>query len=131
KSQPVGLANLMDWLGDTIDSHPEIFFIPPSGDSRKWVALPSPTLAALAAAYYLRRMGNHVVVLNDGPAEESLAPFGERALPLAHRLARYKENLAAMGVLFSPGSLTAWTGEPFHHVLDLESAPANGWDQLV
>lgn len=131
KSQPVGLHQLMDWLGDTIDSHPEIFFIPPSGDSRKWVALPSPTLAALSAAYYLRRMGNHVVVLNDGPAEESLAPFGERALPLAHRLALYKENLAAMGVLFSPGSLTAWAGEPFHHVLDLESAPANGWDQLV
>ena len=50
KSQPVGLAKLMDWLGDTIDSHPEIFFIPPSGDSRKWVALPSPTLAALSAA---------------------------------------------------------------------------------
>ena len=131
KSQPVGLANLMDWLGDTFDSHPEIFFIPPSGDSRKWVALPSPTLAALSAAYYLRRMGNHVVVLNDGPAEASLAPFGERALPLAHRLARYKENLASMGVLFFPGSLTAWTGEPFHQVLDLESAPANGWDQLV
>ena len=72
------------------------------------MALPSPTLAALSAAYYLRRMGNHVVVLNDGPAEASLAPFGERALPLAHRLARYKENLVSMGVLFSPGSLTAW-----------------------
>lgn len=131
KGEPVGLDKLLDWLGDTIDSHPEIFFIPPSGDSRKWVALPAPTLAALSAAYYLRRMGNHVVVFGDGPAEEALAPFGERALPLAGRLSRYKENLAAMGVLFSPEGLPAWTGEPFHQVLDLESAPGKGWDQLV
>ena len=89
KSQPVGLAKLMDWLGDTIDSHPEIFFIPPSGTGRKWVALPSPTLArpgrrllpagAWATTWWF---------CHDGPAEASLAPFGERALPLAHRLAR-------------------------------------------
>ena len=131
REEPVGLPQLMDWLGGTIDQHPEIFFIPPSGDSRKWVALPAPALAGLSAAYYLRRMGNHVVVFGDRPPQETLAPFGERAASLAGRLSRYKENLAAMGVQFAQGGLDSWEGPAFHQVVDLEGAPKQGWDQLV
>ena len=47
---PVAVHRVMDWLGKTISSHPEIFFIQPSGDSKKWIALQLPTLANLTAA---------------------------------------------------------------------------------
>ena len=97
---PVAVHRVMDWLGKTISSHPEIFFIQPSGDSKKWIALQLPTLANLTAAYYLRRMGNHVVVCQSVPAGEVLAPYGERAASLAGPLGEYLDDLSYMGVLF-------------------------------
>ena len=120
----MAVHRVMDWLGKTISSHPEIFFIQPSGDSKKWIALQLPTLANLTAAYYLRRMGNHVVVCQSVPAGEVLAPYGERAASLAGPLGEYLDDLSYMGVLFEEKCLedlqqatlsirrSAWRGLP-------------------
>lgn len=129
---PVAVHRVMDWLGKTISSHPEIFFIQPSGDSKKWIALQLPTLANLTAAYYLRRMGNHVVVCQSVPAGEILAPYGERAASLAGPLGEYLENLAYMGVLFEEKSLEdLQQAYSFHQALCLERSPQRDWDSLL
>ena len=121
----------MDWLGKTISSHPEIFFIQPSGDSKKWIALQLPTLANLTAAYYLRRMGNHVVVCQSVPAGRSW-PYGERAVSLAGPLGEYLDDLSYMGVLFEEKSLEdLQQAYSFHQALCLERSPQRDWDSLL
>ncbi len=119
---PVAAHRVMDWLGETISDHPEIFFIPPSGDSRKWIALERPTMASLSAAYYLRRMGNHVVFFHSGDPEELLAPYGAEAVrTMAAPLGQYLENLQHMGALFEPGPMEErGKGYSFHQTLCLE-----------
>ena len=132
REEPVGLPQLMDWLGGTIDQHPEIFFIPPFGGQPEvggpcrplpWRACPPPiTCGAWATTWWSSETAL---------PRRTLAPFGERAASLAGRLSRYKENLAAMGVQFAQGGLDSWEGPAFHQVVDLEGAPKQGWDQLV
>ena len=89
-----------------------------------WIALQRPTLANLTAAYYLRRMGNHVVVCQSVPAGEILAPYGERAASLAGPLGEYLDDLSYMGVLFEEKSLEdLQQAYSFHQALCLESLP--------
>lgn len=92
---------VMHWLGADIGRHPEIFFIPPSGDSGRWVAIEEVTITGLAAAYYLRRMGNHVVIFKTKKAQDILVPWGQETVGVMRRpLASYMDHLTYMGVVF-------------------------------
>lgn len=94
EGEGVSADYIMHWLGADIGKHPEIFFVPPSGDSRKWIAVEGITIAGLTAAYYLRRMGNHVVVFKKSGAEDTLTSS----------MKAYADHLAYMGVIFEDGS---------------------------
>lgn len=118
---PVAAHRILHWMGQTISAQPEIFFVPPRGDSRKWIALERPAIAALTAAYYLRRMGNHVVVFRDKPAAEILAPYGADLVErMAGPLETYRQNLMHMGVEFETGGPDTPSDRPaFTLTLDL------------
>ena len=130
---PVAVHRIIHWMGQTISAQPEIFFVPPRGDSRKWIALAHPTLASLAAAYYLRRMGNHVVVFRDKPAADVLAPYGaELAGVMAGPLETYRQNLAHMGVEFTPDSPDAPADRPaFALTLDLQGPGSHDLEDVL
>ena len=101
KANGVSAAKIMHWLGADIGRHPEIFFIPPSGDSKRWIAIEEVTMTGLAAAYYLRRMGHHVVIFQRKEAPHVLAPWGQGAVDtMEGPLASYMDHLAYMGVVF-------------------------------
>lgn len=128
ESAPVAVHRVIHWLGKTIHEHPEIFFVPPRGDSRKWIALERPTIASLTAAYYLRRMGNHVVVFHDSSAADILKPYGtELADAMTASLELYQHNLTYMGVEFTSDSPSSTTDYPaFDQMLRLENS--DGFD---
>lgn len=129
----VAAHQVIHWLGETISSHPEIFFIQPSGDSGKWIAMERPTIAGLSAAYYLRRMGNHVVFFGSAAPEELLAPYGHPvADAMAEPLGRYLDNLWYMGVLFEDVTMEEAAGKySFHQTLCLELPGEKNLDGLL
>ena len=98
--QAVAADRVLKWLGGRIAQCPEVFFVPPAGDSEKWIALQGVTLCGLAAAYCLRRMGHHVAFLGSARPEELLAPWGEAGRASVEALKAYLANLRFMGVLF-------------------------------
>ncbi len=101
EDEGVAAEKIMYWLGADVGKHPEIFFIQPSGDSEKWIALEEITISGLAAAYYLRRMGNHIVFLQEKEPEEVLSPYGQAlADAMKDSLKVYMNNLRYMGVVF-------------------------------
>ena len=120
----VWAQKVMHWLGADIGRHPEIFFIPPSGDSGRWIAIKEVTFAGLAAAYYLRRMGNHVIVFQTKEARDILAPWGQGlAEAMKGSLASYIEHLTYMGVVFENNAMDeAGKGSVFERLLSW-SAP--------
>lgn len=106
QNQGVAAEKILHWLGADIGRHPEIFFIPPSGDSGKWIAIEEVTVAGLTAAYYLRRMGNHVVIFKKKEAREVLSCHGHSlAEAMEEPLAAYMAHLSFMGVVFEDGAI--------------------------
>lgn len=120
---------VMEWLGTDIRNHPEIFFIKPSGDSGKWIAMEEVTLSGLSAAYYLRRMGSHVIFLRTASAKELLSRYEEAlAEAMEGPLKAYMDNLRYMGVIFGKDDAGEETVPP---VFDLEKTWEDPVSQLA
>lgn len=124
QNQGVGAEKILHWLGADIGRHPEIFFIPPSGDSGKWIAIEEVTVAGLTAAYYLRRMGNHVAIFKKKKAREVLACFSHSlAEAMEGSLAAYMACLSFMGVVFEDSAIgEKEPGRFFDHQLSWKTA---------
>ncbi len=102
--EPVSVRAIERFMGDYILDHADAFMTPPAAESGKRVAVIGSGPAGLSAAFYLRRSGHEVVIL-----EREKDPGGmlAHAIP-AYRLPRdavrrVVQSIENTGVSFRPG----------------------------
>lgn len=97
----VAVSGILQALGDEIGAHPEIFYAIPSGNSRKKIAIKGCGPAGVSAAFYLRKLGNQVCVLEQVSEAQLIEGYNKKIPDFpAKEFAGYIHALADMGVLF-------------------------------
>jgi len=102
--EPVSVRAIERFMGDHILDHIHDFMTPPAAESGKRVAVIGSGPAGLSAAYYLRRSGHEVVILD---REKKPGGMLAHAIP-AYRLPRevvrrVVQSIKDTGVTFRPG----------------------------
>jgi len=102
--EPVSVRDIEQFMGDYILEHGDTFITPPTTESGKRVGIVGSGPAGLSAAYYLRRSGHKVVVLE---REKETGGMLAHAIPayrlpkdMVHRVIKFIERT---GVEFRPG----------------------------
>ncbi len=99
--ESVSVREAERFLGDYFLEHPERFFMAPKEESGKKVSVIGSGPAGLSAAFYLRRAGHTVTILDQNPEVGGMLYYGIPAYRLQKDiLARYKEILMGLGVQF-------------------------------
>lgn len=121
KDKNVEIQEFEQILGDEIEHNSDIFYIAPSGDSGKKVAVLGGNAAGLSAAYHLRRVGNHVTVYIDSCDEKGeVLCYHIEKLPFP-QIEKYIENLKKMGVtMITDGKRETIPLEHYDCILDLK-----------
>ena len=102
--EPVSVRGIERFMGDYILEHGDKFITPPTKESGKRVGIVGSGPAGLSAAYYLRRSGHKVVVLDRGKKPGGMLAHAIPAYRLPKDLVhRVIESIERTGVEFRQG----------------------------
>ncbi len=107
----VSVRDVERFVGDHVLDHAEELYVPPEVETGQRVAVVGAGPAGLTAAYFLRRLGHQVTVLDEMPEPGGMLASSIPGYRLPKEVvARQVEALERMGILIEPGAVVGRGG---------------------